>query len=415
MAKQIHQRLTDEHVRTLLELYQHQAISLFDVLQRLGCGRSRFFELFKRYRQDPYGFTIVYPRRSAQHRLSAAIDAVIKEELEKDHALIRNPDTPVCNYNYAYIRDQVVRRTGQKISAQSIRNRAKAWGYYIYKRKKDKKIPREVVTQAAGMLLQHDTSHHKWAPYADQQWSLITTIEDHSRYLLYADLVEQESTWRHIQAAQSVILKYGVGLYYYVDRHSIFHYQRSHDTPWRIRRAQEAALTHWRIVIEKCNMRVIYALSASAKGKVERPYRWLQDRIVRSCARERIRTIDDARTIMRQEIQRYNEHQVHSTTGEIPAVRLNRAIAEGRNCFKPFQLPPNYSSRKDIFCLHEYRKVNGYNQISWETQSIKVPTPLPRGTTIELHIIPHPHQTEVRLWYLNRVLKVIYYKNNGRF
>ena len=33
---------------------------------------------------------------------------------------------------------------------------------------------------------------------------------------------------------------------------------------------------------------VIYALSPQVKGKVERPYRWLKDRIVRTCAIEKL-------------------------------------------------------------------------------------------------------------------------------
>ena len=43
---------------------------------------------------------------------------------------------------------------------------------------------------------------------------------------------------------------------------------------------------------------VIYALSAQAKGKIERPYRWLQDRIVRTCALEHLTTIDDGRVVL---------------------------------------------------------------------------------------------------------------------
>ncbi len=74
-----------------------------------------------------------------------------------------------------------------------MRNRAKEWGYFIPKRKKEKAPPREVVTEAAGMLLQHDSSHHKWSPYSDKKWTLITTLEDYSRYLLYADFVEVET------------------------------------------------------------------------------------------------------------------------------------------------------------------------------------------------------------------------------
>jgi len=62
---------------------------------------------------------------------------------------------------------------------------------------------------------------------------------------------------------------------------------------------------------------VAYALSPQAKGKVERPYRWLQDRIVRTCAIEKLTTIDEVRDVLKEEVNRYNNHQVHSTTGEI--------------------------------------------------------------------------------------------------
>jgi hypothetical protein len=47
---------------------------------------------------------------------------------------------------------------------------------------------------------------------------------------------------------------------------------------------------------------VIYALSPQAKGKIERPYQWLQDRIVRTCAREDIRTIEKAREVLKYEV-----------------------------------------------------------------------------------------------------------------
>ena len=42
----------------------------------------------------------------------------------------------------------------------------------------------------------------------------------------------------------------------------------------------------WRQVMRLLGVDVIYALSAQAKGKIERPYRWLQDPIVRTCALE---------------------------------------------------------------------------------------------------------------------------------
>lgn len=70
---------------------------------------------------------------------------------------------------------------------------------------------------------------------------------------------------------------------------------------------------------------VIFAFSPRAKGKVERPYRWMQDRIIRTCALENLGELSEAREVLKEEFDRYNNHKVHSTTGEIPP----RSIREG--------------------------------------------------------------------------------------
>lgn len=61
--------------------------------------------------------------------------------------------------------------------------------------------------------------------------------------------------------------------------------------------------------------------------------------------------------------------------------------------------------------MHEYRKVDGYNKVSWDNNRIEVPVFLSSGTEIELHVIPDELYTEVRLWHNDKVLKVIRYKN----
>jgi hypothetical protein len=68
-----------------------------------------------------------------------------------------------------------------------------------------------------------------------------------------------------------------------------------------------------------------YTLSPQAKGKVERPYRWLQDRITRTCALEKLASLEKVRSVLRSEVRRYYNHQVHSTTGEIPGQRFESA------------------------------------------------------------------------------------------
>ena len=66
-------------------------------------------------------------------------------------------------------------------------------------------------------------------------------------------------------------------------------------------------------MIDDCKVKPIYALSPQARGKIERPYRWLQDRIVRTCAREEIRTVQEAEKVLEAEVEKYNYRQVRNS------------------------------------------------------------------------------------------------------
>jgi hypothetical protein len=65
-----------------------------------------------------------------------------------------------------------------------------------------------------------------------------------------------------------------------------------------------------------------HSLSPQARGKIERPYGWLQDRLIRTCVREEVTQIQQAQRVLNQELNRYNYRQVHSTTQEIPSFRF---------------------------------------------------------------------------------------------
>ncbi|MFO8035256.1 MAG: hypothetical protein R6U57_01310 [Anaerolineales bacterium] len=51
---------------------------------------------------------------------------------------------------------------------------------------------------------------------------------------------------------------------------------------------------------------------------------------------------------MKAELDRYNNHQVHSTTGEIPQIRFEKARKSGNSLFRKLTLPPPYTSPKDV-------------------------------------------------------------------
>ena len=58
----------------------------------------------------------------------------------------------------------------------------------------------------------------------------------------------------------------------------------------------------WKKVINDCNVKPIYALSPQAKGKVERPYGWIQDHLVRTCIRENVKDINHAQRVLNAEL-----------------------------------------------------------------------------------------------------------------
>jgi hypothetical protein len=298
-----------------------------------------------------------------------------------------------------------LKRKGINVSVPTIICRAKKLGYY-QPRKERQSHDREVITTAIGSLVQHDASHHLWSPYAQEKWVMITSLDDYSRYLLYADLFESESTWAHIEATREVMTTNGIPLQYYVDSLRVFRFVCHGESVWVPQHHKTDEVNpQWKQCVEAAGSKAIYALSPQAKGKIERPYRWLQDRIVRTCARENISLIKEAQEVLRYEVSRYNSHQVHSTTGEIPEVRFNRARESGQSFFRPFIIPKPYIHLDDIFCLREFRQTDGYRKISLWNQILPVPKVDPYEN-VDIHVVPDRKSQAIgiRIWHENRLV-----------
>ena len=404
----LHKRFSEDQVKVLLKGYSEGILDRLAIENMLGIGKTRFFALLQQYRHGPDGFSLTY-QRATTTRIPASAEKEIEKELMLEKGLIEDSSLPITTYNYAAIRDRLAKR-GISVSSPTIIDRAKTLGcYYPHPRKKAH--DREVITTSIGTLVQHDASHHRWSPYAKERWSLITSLDDFSRKILYADLFEQETTWAHIRAAEALMRTYGIPLRYYVDSLCVFRFVQGRDSFWRKHTLQtDEADPQWRQVMRILGVDVSYALSPQAKGKVERPYRWLQDRIVRTCALERLSTIEEVRPVLREEVDRYNNHQVHSTTREIPCIRFEQARQEGNSLFRPFVLPKPYTSTKDVFCLREKRMVNGYRRIALFNHEIEVPNvPLREG--VEVHLIPDTRREilEVRIWWNNQMVHSVAY------
>jgi hypothetical protein len=383
---QIHKRLTDAQITTILTQYDQKKILAADAQVKLGVKRSRFFKLLEKFLADQSSFTADPGSRERKTRISKEVETRIKDELGKEKKLIDNKDVPVRSYNYSAVRDVLKEKHSVDVSVPTIIDRAKSLGFYI-PRVERTVHERIVSTDFIGELVQHDSSHHLFSPLMPEKLYLITSLDDHSRLLLFADLFLEETTWHHIEALSHVCTLYGVPLNYYVDQHSIFRYVKDRDV--KRPHSEYVKFTddvdpQWKATLKRCGSDVIYALSPQAKGKIERPYRWLQDRLVRIAMKENLTTLEEMREALRSLVEMYNTRWVHSTTKEIPVVRFENALNGNCSLFKP--LPKGVDTR-DLFCLVFKRTTDGYRSLSFDGIVFRLPNSR-SYTETEIHVSP---------------------------
>jgi transposase len=409
---QLHKRFSSEELKELFNRYLQNEVKRKYIQEVLGIKKSRFFLLLKQYKENPMEFTVQYQRMSPPRIISPEIEQNILKELAIEKKIIQNKEVPLTSYNYSYIRNRLKGEYHQKVSLPTIIDRAKKHGFYLKKPKRTVH-DREVLTHYAGELIQHDASHHLWAPASQEKWYLITSLDDYSRFMLYAVLIKTETSWAHILALQTVILQYGLPFTYYVDSHSIFRFVRGRDSLWyKHHLLTDETTPQWKQVLQDCNVEIIHSLSPQARGKIERPYGWLQDHLIRTCVREDVTKIQQAQKILNQELRRYNHHQVHSTTLEIPYLRFQRALKEKRSLFREFKIRPPFQSVKDIFCLRMNRTIDPYRRISINNLQLKVNHATPRKT-VNLRIYPlNKDISEIRFWCEDKLIDIQRIKNS---
>lgn len=402
---QLHKRSSDQEVKELMERYLKGEIKRKYLQEILGIKKTRFFALIAKYQKNPAEFSIQYARKSKTRTIKPEVEQNILKHLEAEQKLIIAKDVPIRSYNYSFIKNQLENKYKQIVSVPTIIDRAKKGGFYL-KKPKRKTHDREVLTNYVGELVQHDSSHHLFAPNAGKKWYLITSIDDFSRYMFYAKLIKRETSWTHIMALQAIFLRYGLPLSIYADSHSIFRFVQGRDSIWRRHYLlTDEADSQWKQVLNDCNVRHIPALSPQAKGKVERPYGWIQDHLVRLCVEENVSDIRSGQRILSQEVYQYNYRRVHSTTEEVPYLRFQRALKEKKSLFREFRIKPPYQSVKDIFCLRIDRTVNSYRKISIDNIELKV-NHAPIGAEVNLRIYPNERTglSEIRFWYNDKFL-----------
>lgn len=150
--------------------------------------------------------------------------------------------------------------------------------------------PREL---AEGLMMLWDGSPHRWFGPESVPCCLMAAIDDATGKVLALRFVPHECAWAYLKLLEEVILRWGVPGTVYQDRHTI--HKRADDF-WSLEEelAGRQDPTQVGAALEALQIQGICAHSPQAKGRVERLFRTLQDRLVALLARDGIADIPAA-------------------------------------------------------------------------------------------------------------------------
>ena len=118
-----------------------------------------------------------------------------------------------------------------------------------------------------GLMLQMDGSHHRWN--GKDEWCLVAAIDDATSRIPAAQFYPSETTWACFHVLRSVISRFGVPELLYVD-----------GAGWAGGGIKRQNFSQFVRACEELGIRIIVASSPEGKGRIERAFRTLQDRLI---------------------------------------------------------------------------------------------------------------------------------------
>ena len=159
---------------------------------------------------------------------------------------------------------------------------------------------------ASGMLVQLDGSKARWFGEAFPYRTLIAAIDDATGEVLAATFREQEDAAGYFSVLAQLLAARGVPLAVYSDRHGIFQVDRG------VRETQAEELagvrepTQLGRAFAELGVEAIFAHSPQAKGRVERLFGTLQDRLVSELRLAKITTLEEGNRFLPTYLPRHN-------------------------------------------------------------------------------------------------------------
>ena len=228
-----------------------------------------------------------------------------------------------------------------------------------------------------GMMLHQDGSRHAWL--LGQQHDLIVTLDDATGAIYSAFLVDEENTRSSFMGVAEVIARHGLFNSLYTDRGS--HYWHTACAGGKVDRVD---LTQFGRAMTQLGIEMIPAYSPQARGRSERAFGTLQERLPKELTDAAITDLAAAnRFLQRRFVPAYNREFA------VPA-------AETGSAFVPWV----GGNLHDILCVQEERVVRSDNCVAYQNKLLQIPADRHRCHYVKAKVRVHE--------YANASLAVFY-------
>ena len=236
--------------------------------------------------------------------------------------------------------------------------------------------------QHVGEMVQMDGSHHDWFEGRGPSCVLMGYIDD-ATGRVFGKFYEYEGTIPAMDSFKHYVRKYGLPLRVYLDRHTT--YKSNAKVSVEDVLNEEVPLSEFERALRELGVEVVHAYSPQAKGRVERLFGTLQDRLVKEMRLRGIRTIEEANAFLQQYLPLYNRR---FAVRPLERYNLHRPLPKGLNLDSVLCIKAERTLRND-FTVAYNRKLY---QVEERTRASKV--------TIHEHI-----DGSIKMTYRDRALR----------
>ena len=193
--------------------------------------------------------------------------------------------------------EKLFERDGVKVCDETLRLWLIKEGLWQGKKKQaPKERSRRERKEHFGQMVQMDGSHHDWLECRGPKLVLMGFIDDAtSRF--YGRFYDYEGTMPAMGGLKGYIKHYGLPVSIYLDKHSTYKNNKKYAyTDWPFRDEEE--LTQFGRACHQLGVELIFAHSPQAKGRVERVFRTLQDRLTKELRLCQAKSLDEANELL---------------------------------------------------------------------------------------------------------------------